>query len=64
MGIVLLLVALFVGVVAFHLTQWLLRGKSWASWQKWLLTFGSALAFGAAGFGLALLAFRTPSGHF
>ncbi len=64
MGIVLLLIALCVAVVAFHITQWLLRKKSWASWQKWLAAWASAVAFGAAGFGIAILAFRTPSGHF
>ena len=64
MGIVLLLIALFVAVFAFHVTKWLLRNKSWASWQKWLAAWVSALAFGAAGFGIAILGFRTPSGHF
>ena len=64
MGIVLLLIACFVAAVALHITQWLLRGKSWAPWQKWLISWASALAFGAAGFGVAILAFRTPSGHF
>ena len=64
MGIVLLLIAVLVAVVAFHLIKWLLREKSWAPWKKWLMAWGSAVAFGAAGFGAALLAFRTPSGHF
>lgn len=64
MGLVLLLIAVFVAVVAFHLTQWGLRRKNWAPWKKWLVAWVSAAAFGAAGFGAALLAFRTPSGHF